>query len=412
MKPHHLSLLLPFLLASTLRAQTLPATRPYDLAAIEKGLASDDFKTRETAQQQLDAIPEEEINVLRQRVPSIADEEVRARVQTRIARMQAIMDNYFNSAAERYGKRDWAGAISDYTKGLERRQGTADIYVSRGNARDENGDPAGAIADYTKALELNPNYADAYFNRGITRLRQGDLDGCLADYDRAIQLNTSAGTYYFYRTVVKERKGDILGAAADFDRAIALQPAYADHYTFRGAFKQRQGDRDAALNDYNAALQLNPKSGWTYQYRGVLRFDQQQWNLALADFRKDAEYDPADTYAQVRIWLTQARSGSPAEAAKELAAFLDSRKEPRTDDWPTTLCQFLAGRIKEDAFLAAAEKLNNNQQLCQAYYCAANVRLINGDKTAAIDLFEKCIATNEKTDLCRAGAIEELKRLR
>src|SRR5262249_6327067 len=60
--------------------------------------------------------------------------------------------------------------------------------------------------------------------------------------------------------------------------------------------------------------------------------------------------------------------------------------------WTTAISQFLAGRIDEKKFLAAARKKDAEPasgQKCEAHYYIGMMRLVGGDKAGARDAFQK-----------------------
>ena len=57
-----------------------------------------------------------------------------------------------------------------------------------GNTKVKKRDYIGAINDYSKAIELEPDYAEAYFNRGLTRIFMDDMDGGSLDLSKAGEL--------------------------------------------------------------------------------------------------------------------------------------------------------------------------------------------------------------------------------
>ncbi|MFO1419572.1 MAG: SAM domain-containing protein [Candidatus Competibacteraceae bacterium] len=139
---------------------------------------------------------------------------------------------------------DLAGALADYDRAIELREGLrtrleargewppawandlAGAHQNRGNARGDGGDRAGARADYDRAIELMeglrtrleargewpPAWANdlamAYMNRGIARKQVGDLVEAIEDWG-------AAATIYLQRV----QKG-WLPAGADLLKAI------------------------------------------------------------------------------------------------------------------------------------------------------------------------------------------------
>ncbi len=65
---------------------------------------------------------------------------------------------------------------------------TASEYLDRGCDKDDKKDFKGAIEDYTKAIELKPKYAEAYYNRGCAKEELGDKEGAIADLQKAADL--------------------------------------------------------------------------------------------------------------------------------------------------------------------------------------------------------------------------------
>lgn len=59
-------------------------------------------------------------------------------------------------------------------------QETAEEWVKSGDAKRRKRDWDGAITDYTKAIELNPTNASAYERRTTAKEFKGDRDGVIA----------------------------------------------------------------------------------------------------------------------------------------------------------------------------------------------------------------------------------------
>jgi len=57
-----------------------------------------------------------------------------------------------------------------------------------GNTKVKKKDYLGAINDYSKAIELEPDFAEAYFNRGLTRIFLDDMEGGSLDLSKAGEL--------------------------------------------------------------------------------------------------------------------------------------------------------------------------------------------------------------------------------
>ena len=83
----------------------------------------------------------------------------------------------------------------------------------------DKGDYEGAITDFTKAIEKNPDYAYAYNNRGSAKYKAEQYSSAIEDFDKAIKLNGNYITAYLNRGNAKEMTRDIDGACADWKKA-------------------------------------------------------------------------------------------------------------------------------------------------------------------------------------------------
>jgi tetratricopeptide (TPR) repeat protein len=103
----------------------------------------------------------------------------------------------------------------------------AAAYLKSGVEFFEKKDYDGAIADYTEAIRLNPNGATAYSNRGLAYLKKGDHDQAIADFTEAIQLKPNGVCVYYFRGVAYAHKKDYDRAIADFTEAVRFDPSNA-----------------------------------------------------------------------------------------------------------------------------------------------------------------------------------------
>jgi lipoprotein NlpI len=124
--------------------------------------------------------------------------------------------------------------------------------------------------------------------------------------------------------------------------------------------------------------------------------------------------DPSNDYARFRLCLTRAWLGQALAATTELQIYLAGPANGQPDRWPSKIGLFLSGQLAEPGFLAAAKNADQPaeaRQLCQAYFYAGSKHLLAGDKSAAVDYFQKSIAANETACLEYASAVAGLKSL-
>ena len=259
-------------------------------------------------------------------------------------------------------------------------QTSAIDYFNRGLVEKANGDFDSAIAEFTRAIELDPTYAAAYSNRCNAKQAKGDLDGAIADCNRAIELDPKDALAHKNRGVAKKAKGDLEGAIADYNRAIELDPKYSAAYFHRGIAKEARGNLKGAIDDINGAIERNDQ----------------------------------DFYPRLFLWLMRSRLGESDAANKELAAFLDKRRNAMPEEWTSKVAGHLLGNVSEADLIAAAKSSDAKKErglFCEAWFFAGMKKLLGGDKATAADYFRKCIATGQTNFVEYQVAQSELEAL-
>ena len=310
----------------------------------------------------------------------------------------------------------------------------------RGLAQASEGDLNGAIAEFNRLIQLNPKDEIALYNRGLIEANKGDFDIAIADFNHAIQLRPTFARAYNDRGSVKATKRDIDGAIADFNYAIQLSPQFVQAYINLGSAKANTEDFDEAIADFNHAVRLDPDSVQAFENLGSAKARKGYFEEAIADYNQAIQLDPRDfgafemraltkqlkgdfegalgdlalcdelappgeskDYPHLNTWLVRVRRGQSAEANRELAAYLGSRRNIPATDWISKIGRFLLDQISESDFLGGATSSyveKDRAQHCEAWYYAGMKRLMAGDKKTAAetaaDYFNKCLGTQEK----------------
>jgi tetratricopeptide (TPR) repeat protein len=87
----------------------------------------------------------------------------------------------------RAGRRDFAGAIADYTLALEQRPGRPRVLTSRGLTYLVSDAPKLALSDFEEALRLDPSNGEAHGGRGSTLVRLGDHRAAVVEAEESLR---------------------------------------------------------------------------------------------------------------------------------------------------------------------------------------------------------------------------------
>jgi tetratricopeptide (TPR) repeat protein len=152
----------------------------------------------------------------------------------------------------RADKKDWPGAVADYTEAL-RLAPDAKLRVARGDAYRQLSKFEEAAKDYSEALKAGSSYA-ASFGRATALRLLGQFEEAGKDYDDAIKADSEAVEAYFGRALARRSQGRQTAALADLDEVLTRQPRFGEAYYHRGLVHHAKRSDDKAEADYTAAL--------------------------------------------------------------------------------------------------------------------------------------------------------------
>ena len=85
---------------------------------------------------------------------------------------------------------DIEGAITEWTRYIDKTPDVFGGYYRRGFFEDNSGQTDKALEDYDMAIMLNPDYAYSYLGKGDMLMRKGKTDEAMAAYRKVIELDT------------------------------------------------------------------------------------------------------------------------------------------------------------------------------------------------------------------------------
>ena len=241
------------------------------------------------------------------------------------------------SGTQKYDKADDQGAVTDFSKAIQKNSSNADAFLGRGKAYHQLGQDNKAIADYKQAIALNPKHAESHYRLGDALAKSGKFEEANQAFDQAIQLETDnpqlskhrkAGLYqskgglsYELAKVSTRQSGlsspqtiqHLENSKAALDTSIALgfddpksqatslitrAKAHTQLALSNPDSYENVEHLAAAEADLTQAIALNPKSSKAYFRRGNVYGKQGKIELAKADFEKSLELDPTNTHAK------------------------------------------------------------------------------------------------------------------
>jgi Flp pilus assembly protein TadD len=135
-------------------------------------------------------------------------------------------------------------------------------YVQSGLASLEKKDYASAITNYSRAIEMSLFEASHYFNRGIAFYRLGKEKEAREDFNKVIILDPKGSSAYVYRGLCRMKGGEYKDALNDYNRALKLNPKDASVHNnlawlYAIAKDEKFQDKGKALEHARKAAELS-----------------------------------------------------------------------------------------------------------------------------------------------------------
>ncbi|WP_414588642.1 caspase, EACC1-associated type [Scytonema sp. PCC 10023] len=198
--------------------------------------------------------------------------------------------NFYDRGVDKANKKDYKGAIEDYTQALELDPNFTIAYYKRGYTRSEIEDYKAAIEDFTQYLRLNPNDVNVYNSRGNAYYNLGNYPQAIANLNKSIELNSNNAYGYHKRGLVYAAQGNYQQGIADYSKAIELNyDPLTRAYHNRGNAHKTLGDYKKAIEDYNQVISLDSDFVYAYYNRASARKSLGDKQGAIADYRKAAD---------------------------------------------------------------------------------------------------------------------------
>ncbi len=285
----------------------------------------------------------------------------------------------------------------------------AEEYLNRGTLKYGRGDYKGAVSEYTRAIGHKPELAAAWTNRGLARFQLKQYEKAIQDYTQAIQLSPDDAQIRYYRGHARHYHRDFENSVSDYTSAIRAKIGGADAFHYRGHAYRALGEYENALRDHKEGLNLDPESAWGHASRGYVEYDLGMPNHAMTSFTRAAKLNPPESdYLHLRIWLILARKKDRKEADHHLRNHLETKSPSGEDAWYEALVAFL---LREKSGTQLLKTASGSEQKCEAWFFIGAVRLVENREKDAGAAFRACLQTNIRDFTEYSSAREELKRL-
>lgn len=250
---------------------------------------------------------------------------------------------YVQRGNVKIARRDFKGAIKEFTQVIRLKPANPLYYWHRGFAKGKLGKHYAAIGDYNRALRLNSDYAIAYHNRGYEWAQLGEYDVAITDYDEAIRLDPNYAVAYVHRGSAKRELDQNAAAISDFDEAIRLKPDEARYYVHRWLANSDLGQYAAAINDYDEAIRLKHNYSVAYHNRAHAKSEMGEKEAAISDYDESIRLKPNDAVTYHNRAVAKHDLGRYDAAVFDYDAAL----RLRPNDALTYYCRGLANRALE-----------------------------------------------------------------
>lgn len=146
-------------------------------------------------------------------------DEAEAQLTEAIHADSLMLDPYLERAYYRLLKKNYRGALEDYTMAIRLNRLDPEIWLNRGMAKEKLHDLTGAYRDYTEAIELDNAFVKAWVNRGNILATQQKYNEAIEDYSAAITHQPDYGVAYYNRAIAYYRLNKMEEACNDLKKA-------------------------------------------------------------------------------------------------------------------------------------------------------------------------------------------------
>ncbi len=257
-----------------------------------------------------------------------------------------------------------------------------------------------------EAVSADPRHILAWERLAYLCLLTGDFDGALAAANARVDLGHHPEEWLTFMGRVLTQRGRYAEAVEQFTRALQRTPEAPGPYEGCALARLCLKEYEQAIRDYTTAERYSPTQA--SQIRQCYLRATPLWITgrraeASADYRKVLGRPGRVIYADVRLFLVlheegrilqvagqEAEASKVFEQAREVLAA--GRGGADHGSWLETVVDCLADQITPLELTTRADP-GKPGKICEAYYYAGEVCLLNARVAEAIEWFRKCAET-------------------
>lgn len=176
--------------------------------------------------------------------------------------------NEVQIAMQHFQKGEYALAVRNFSKYLEKDSNNTDVLMWRAMAKGQLKDYYGSISDYDKVIELNSNYpmqynkiGMAYNNQAYTYIQLREYNKALPFVNKAIELDKSDWHFWDTRGEIYLNLGQYDNAISDLDKAIKIEKHFNSYY-MRGLAQIKKGNKEKGCKDLSKSGELGNEDAY------------------------------------------------------------------------------------------------------------------------------------------------------
>jgi tetratricopeptide (TPR) repeat protein len=257
-----------------------------------------------------------------------------------------------------------------------------------------------------RAVSGDPAHMLAWERLAYLCLLTGDFDGALAAAKARAELGHDPGEWLTFMGGVLTRQGCYAEAVEQYTRALGSTPEAPSPYEGRALAHLCLKQYEQAISDYATAEKLSPTEISRIRQcylRATPLWITGRRTEAAADYRKVLGRPGRVSYADVRLFLVLHEEGRVLEAAGRRgearqafeqagATLAAGRRGADRESWLETIFDCLAGAITPTELVGRADQRRVGE-VCEGYYYAGEVCLLNGRIEEAVEWFRRCSST-------------------